>query len=122
MSNINPQTRNKRISMPERINNFVACAVHCGYANRDSLTRKEVKSICEVTGIVYPRWLAKDASRRLERGIFSFPELKAAGVTTIQVDTEPTMVDTPPEMVQDFVEDDPQTDMDKQANEELHTI
>jgi hypothetical protein len=85
MNNINPQTRNKRIPMPERINNFVACAVHCGFAGRDSLTRKEVYSICETTGIVYPRWLAKEPTRRLERGIFSFPELKAAGVTTMNV-------------------------------------
>ena len=85
MTNINPQTRNKRISLPDRIDNFVACAVDQGYGGRDNLTRKEVYSICEVTGIVYPRWLAKDPSRRLERGIFSFPELKAAGVTTISV-------------------------------------
>ena len=86
MTSINPQTRNKRISMPERINNFIACAVHCGFGGRDSLTRKEVYSICESTGIVYPRWLAKNPDRRLARGIFAFPELKAAGVTTIKVD------------------------------------
>ena len=86
MTNINPQTRNKRVSLPDRINNFIACAVHCGYGGRDNLTRKEVYSICESTGIVYPRWLAKNPDRRLARGIFAFPELKAAGVTTIKVD------------------------------------
>jgi len=85
MSNINPQTRNKRIALPERINNFIACAVDQGYGNRDSLTRKEVYSICEVTGIVYPRWLAKNPDRRMARGVFAFPELAAAGVTTINV-------------------------------------
>ena len=86
MTNINPQTRNKRVSLPDRINNFIACAVHCGYGGRDNLTRKEVYSICESTGIVYPRWLAKNLDRRLARGIFAFPELKAAGVTTIITD------------------------------------
>ena len=85
MTNINPQTRNKRISLPDRINNFIACAVDQGYGGRDSLTRKEVYSICEVTGIVYPRWLAKNPDRRMARGIFAFPELAAAGVTTINV-------------------------------------
>jgi hypothetical protein len=83
MTYINPQTRNKRIPMPERIDNFVACAVQCGYGGRDNLSRKEVYSICESTGIVYPRWLAKNPDRRQARGIFAFPELKAAGVTTI---------------------------------------
>tara|TARA_Y100000034_G_C6844531_1_gene382424 strand:+ start:168 stop:602 length:435 start_codon:yes stop_codon:yes gene_type:complete len=82
-THINPQTRHKRIPMDERINNFVACAVHCGYAGRDSITRKEVYDICGQTGIVYPRWLAKNPSRRLGRGEYSFPELKAAGSTTI---------------------------------------
>ena len=86
MTSINPQTRNKRIPMPERIDNFIACAVHCGFGGRDSLTRKEVYSICEQTGIVYPRWLAKDPARRICRGGYDFPELKAAGVTTIKVD------------------------------------
>ena len=71
--------------MPERINNFIACAVDQGYGNRDNLTRKEVYSICEVTGIVYPRWLAKNPDRRMARGVFAFPELAAAGVTTINV-------------------------------------
>jgi hypothetical protein len=86
MTNINPQTRNKRISLPDRINNFIACAVDQGFGGRDNLTRKEVYSICESTGIVYPRWLAKNPDRRLARGVFAFPELKAAGVTTIKVD------------------------------------
>ena len=85
MTNINPQTRNKRISLPDRIDNFVACAVAQGYGGRDNLTRKEVYSICEVTGIVYPRWLAKNPDRRMARGVFAFPELAAAGVTTINV-------------------------------------
>jgi|TARA_R110000744_G_scaffold24142_1_gene60786 hypothetical protein len=85
MTNINPQTRNKRISLPDRIDNFVACAVDQGYGGRDNLTRKEVYSICEVTGIVYPRWLAKNPDRRMARGVFAFPELAAAGVTTINV-------------------------------------
>jgi len=93
MTNINPQTRNKRIPTPERIDNFVACAVQCGFGGRDNLTRKEVYSICESTGIVYPRWLAKNTDRRIGRGLYDFPELAAAGVTTIEMPEDTTMTD-----------------------------
>jgi len=93
MTNINPQTRNKRIPTPERIDNFVACAVQCGFGGRDNLTRKEVHSICESTGIVYPRWLAKNTDRRIGRGLYDFPELAAAGVTTIEMPEDTTMTD-----------------------------
>jgi len=93
MTNINPQTRNKRISLPERIDNFVACAVQCGFGGRDNLTRKEVHSICESTGIVYPRWLAKNTDRRIGRGLYDFPELAAAGVTTIEMPEDTTVTD-----------------------------
>ena len=106
MTNINPQTRNKRIPMPERIDNFVACAVHCGYGGRDSLTRKEVYSICESTGIVYPRWLAKNPDRRICRGGYDFPELKAAGVTTIKVDDVSPGHGTEGDDLADMVHDD----------------
>ena len=102
----NPQTRNKRIPMHERIDNFVACAVQCGYGGRDNLTRKEVYSICESTGIVYPRWLAKEPDRRLARGEYSFPELAAAGVSS-------------PTVPEGYIEDDPQTDLELQAHEEI---
>ena len=89
----NPQTRNKRIPMHERIDNFVACAVQCGHNGRDNLTRKEVYSICESTGIVYPRWLAKNPDRRTGRGEYSFPELAAAGVTVIAMPEDATVAD-----------------------------
>ena len=93
MTSINPQTRNKRIPLNERIDNFVACAVDCGFGGRDNLTRKEVYSICESTGIVYPRWLAKNPDRRQARGVFAFPELAAAGVTTIDMPEDTTVTD-----------------------------
>jgi len=80
------QTRNKRIGLDERISNFVAASVECGYAGRDSLSRKELYAVCEKTGIVYPRWLAKNADRRLGRGMYSFPELANAGVTELTVE------------------------------------
>ncbi len=130
----NPQTRNKRIPMDERISNFVQCAVASGYSNRDTLTRKEVYDICDQTGIVYPRWLAKNPDRRLGRGEYSFPELKAAGSTTmvspgqevdgdglddsitVEVNHEPTYVDSG-----QYMEDNPQVDLDQQAFEELNS-
>jgi hypothetical protein len=82
------QTRNKRIPLSDRIGNFVAASVECGFAGRDSLTRKELYTVCETTGIVYPRWLAKNIDRRLGRGMYSFPELASAGVTHLDVDTD----------------------------------
>jgi hypothetical protein len=82
------QTRNKRIGLDERISNFVAASVECGFAGRDSLSRKELYTVCETTGIVYPRWLAKNVDRRLGRGMYSFPELASAGVTQMEVDDD----------------------------------
>ena len=81
------QTRNKRMPLSDRIGNFVAASVECGFAGRDSLTRKELYTVCETTGIVYPRWLAKNVDRRLGRGMYSFPELASAGVTHLDVDS-----------------------------------
>ena len=88
------QTRNKRIGLDERISNFVAASVECGFAGRDSLTRKELYAVCEKTGIVYPRWLAKNADRRLGRGMYSFPELASAGVTQMDVDDDTISLST----------------------------
>ena len=82
------QTRNKRIGLDERISNFVAASVECGFAGRDSLSRKELYAVCNMTGIVYPRWLAKNVDRRLGRGMYSFPELASAGVTEVEVDID----------------------------------
>ena len=88
------QTRNKRIGLDERISNFVAASVECGFAGRDSLSRKELYTVCETTGIVYPRWLAKNVDRRLGRGMYSFPELASAGVTQMDVDDDTISLST----------------------------
>ena len=88
------QTRNKRIGLDERISNFVAASVECGFAGRDSLSRKELYAVCNMTGIVYPRWLAKNVDRRLGRGMYSFPELASAGVTQMEVDDDTISLST----------------------------
>ena len=88
------QTRNKRIPLSDRIGNFVAASVECGFAGRDSLTRKELYTVCETTGIVYPRWLAKNVDRRLGRGMYAFPELASAGVTHLDVDDDTISLST----------------------------
>jgi hypothetical protein len=77
------QTRNKRIGLDERITNFVGASVECGFAGQSSLTREQLYMICDKTGIVYPRWLAKNADRRLGRGVYSFPELAIAVVSPV---------------------------------------
>lgn len=89
------QTRNKRIGLDERISNFVAASVECGFAGRDSLSRKELYTICDKTGIVYPRWLAKEPSRRLTRGMYSFPELANAGVTDLNDSVDSLSTEVP---------------------------
>ena len=72
--------RGKRMSMDAKISNFVDASIECGFAGRDYLTRQETYGVCNTTGLVYPRWLAKDPERRIGRGKFSFPELKEAGM------------------------------------------
>ena len=78
------QKRYKRIPELQRIKNFVDASIECGYAGRDYLTRKETYYVCDTTGLVYPRWLAKNPDRRIGRGKFSFPELKEAGSGTVK--------------------------------------
>ena len=71
--------------MDVRISNFVDASIELGYAGRDYLTRQETKEITKESGLPYPRWLAKNQDRRLDRGKFSFPELAEANASTTVV-------------------------------------
>jgi len=90
---MNTQKRYKRISIDDRISNFVDASIECGYAGRDYLTRQEIENVCTTSGLVFPRWLAYnqgvDGGRQIGRAKFSFPELKEAGSGTIEL-VEPT--------------------------------
>lgn len=81
------QHKYKRTPMDVRISNFVDASIELGYGGRDYLTRQETKLISNNSGLPYPRWLAKNIDRRLERGKFSFPELAEANTSTTVVES-----------------------------------
>ena len=76
-ANVQKTTR-ERTPVAERIQNYVVSAIEAGFDGRDSLTRADCLAIREATGEKLPRWLMKDDARRIGRGTYSFPELKAA--------------------------------------------
>ena len=82
---MNTQLKYKRIPMDVRISNFVDASIELGFAGRDYLTRQETKEITKESGLPYPRWLAKNADRRIGRGKFSFPELAEANTVVTNV-------------------------------------
>ena len=76
-ANVQKTTR-ERTPVAERIQNYIVSAIEAGFDGRDSLTRADCLAIREATGEKLPRWLMKDDARRIGRGTYSFPELKAA--------------------------------------------
>ena len=92
----------KRMPLDVRISNFVDASIECGFAGRGDLTRQDIVTVCENSGIVFPRWLAYnqgvDGGRMIGRAKFSFPELAEAGTGTIE-QVEPTS-----EIVEDATE------------------
>ena len=66
----------------EKQQSFIDAAIAQGFGGRNDLTRAEVNSICDATGLVYPRWLAKNPERRIGRGLYTIPELNGKSVPT----------------------------------------
>ena len=99
----------KRMPLDVRISNFVDASIECGFAGRDYLTRQEIVTVCENSGLVFPRWLAYnqgvDGGRMIGRAKFSFPELKEAGTGSGTVKTE-VVVDDLSEIGNEVVVDD----------------
>lgn len=52
--------------------------------NGDTITRAECQQVSDHDGCKLPRWLMKDLSRRLKRGVYSVPELKLFAVSQTQ--------------------------------------
>jgi len=101
----------KRMPLDVRISNFVDASIECGFAGRDYLTRQEIVTVCENSGLVFPRWLAYnqgvDGGRMIGRAKFSFPELAEAGTGTIeQVEPTSEIVDDMGEFGNEVVVDD----------------
>jgi hypothetical protein len=64
-----------------------------------------------------PNWITHDVSRRVERGVFSIPEILDAVAVSPGTETEGDIeADTA------FIEDNPQSDVDVQVNEELINV
>tara|TARA_B100002019_G_scaffold283659_1_gene290328 strand:- start:289 stop:642 length:354 start_codon:yes stop_codon:yes gene_type:complete len=76
-ANVQKTTR-ERTPVAERIQNYIVSAIEAGFDGKDTLTRADCLAIREATGEKLPRWLMKDDARRIGRGTYSFPELKAA--------------------------------------------
>ena len=99
----------QRTPLDVRISNFVDASIECGFAGRDYLTRQEIVTVCENSGLVFPRWLAYnqgvDGGRMIGRAKFSFPELKEAGTGSGTVKTE-VVVDDLSEIGNEVVVDD----------------
>ncbi len=54
---------------------WIAAAQGCGFTG-NSLTRDDCIIVREKTGHKLPRWLMKDSSRRIGRGMYACPELE----------------------------------------------
>jgi hypothetical protein len=54
--------------------NWIAAAIKAGFTGT-SLTREQCIIIHRQSGLGLPRWLMKDSSRRLSRGVYACPEL-----------------------------------------------
>jgi len=79
---------------------FIDAAIAEGYGGRNDLTRAEVNSICDATGLVYPRWLAKNPERRIGRGLYTVPELNGNSVAT----PKPKIADAPAPVAEENVD------------------
>lgn len=68
-----------------------------------------------------PNWITHDVSRRVDRGVFSIPEIKDAMAGDAEViSVTPGHGQEGDELADSaFVEDNPQSDVDVQAQEEL---
>ena len=96
--NANTTQTRERTPVTERIQNYIVSAIECGFDGQDTLTRADCLAIREKTGEKLPRWLMKDDARRLGRGKYSFPELKAATDAV-----EPAMDDAEAEAIADRI-------------------
>ena len=56
---------------------WIAAAVDSGFSG-PSLSREDCLRIRDKTGMKLPRWLMKDPTRRINRGLYACPELELA--------------------------------------------
>ena len=92
--------------------------------NKTDFSRAELRQVSmTMKGKIWiPNWITHDQSRRVGRGMFSIPEVMATVAVQPGQETDGDgLADTAPATNPHFVEDDPQTDMEQQAMEELQT-
>ena len=98
-----------------------------GHTNADEVVfkRNYLKNIAQAWGSEWaPAWIVKDVSRVTKRGFYAIPELtelinEMSVVDGTCVAVDDAVVETTVDV--DFIEDNPQSDVDVQAMEELVT-
>ena len=53
---------------------WVTAAQNCGFVN-NTISREDCIKVREKSGMRLPRWLMKDPTRRVARGLYACPEL-----------------------------------------------
>ena len=93
--------------------------------NKTNFSRAELRLISmSIKGKKWiPNWITHDQSRRVDRGVFSIPEVMES-VTPTNVspghgNEGDNLADTVPMVTPDFVEDNPQSDVNEQAMQEM---
>ena len=70
-----------------------------------------------------PNWITHDQSRRVDRGVFSIPEVMESmtptNVSPGHGSDGDNLADSAPMVTPDFVEDNPQSDVNEQAMQEM---
>jgi len=115
LSNLKPRQRS-----------FVEFLHENGHTNADEVVfkRNYLRNIAQAWGAEWaPAWIVKDVSRVTKRGFYAIPELtefinEMSVVDGTCVAVDDAVVET---TVEDFIEDNPQSDVDVQAMEELVT-
>tara|TARA_Y100000310_G_scaffold322340_1_gene381260 strand:+ start:326 stop:700 length:375 start_codon:yes stop_codon:yes gene_type:complete len=101
-------------NLKPRQRSFVAFLYENGHTNADEVVfkRNYLKNIAQAWGAEWaPAWIVKDMSRVTTRGFYAIPELTELINETS--DDEDVVVET------DFIEDNPQSDVDQQVMDEL---
>ena len=101
-------------NLKPRQRSFVAFLHENGHTNADEVVfkRNYLKNIAQAWGAEWaPAWIVKDMSRVTTRGFYAIPELTELINETS--DDEDVVVET------DFIEDNPQSDVDQQVMDEL---
>ena len=93
--------------------------------NKNTFSRAELRQVSMAfKGKKWiPNWITHDQSRRVDRGVFSIPEVMESmtptNVSPGHGSDGDNLADSAPMVTPDFVEDNPQSDVNEQAMQEM---